>query len=102
MIKLNSKGMKEDFGVGIAFNIISGLVQFFYNRLLLTEYRQDDSAGRQNLFHYPANKYYSPINFEPDGLLKQMIEIAKELFLLFPSQPADLFYPFGLCDRARF
>src|SRR5678815_5447852 len=36
VIKLNSKGMKEDLGVGIAYYIIGGPVQFFYNCLLLT------------------------------------------------------------------
>jgi hypothetical protein len=37
VIKLNSKGMKEDLGVGIAFYIICSPVQFFYNCLLLTD-----------------------------------------------------------------
>src|SRR6187200_183947 len=37
MIKLNSECMKEDLGVGIAFYVISSPVQFFYNRLLLTD-----------------------------------------------------------------
>ena len=37
MVELYGKGMKQHFGIGIPFNIVSGFVQLFNNGLLLAD-----------------------------------------------------------------
>ena len=37
MVQLNAEGVKEYFAVGIAFNVVAGLVEFLYNGFLLAD-----------------------------------------------------------------
>jgi hypothetical protein len=101
MIKLNSKGMKEDLGVGIAFYIIGSPVQFLDNGLLLTDIGKLVQPVSK-IFFVIRQMNIAAHDLRPDGLLEQVIEISKELFLLFSSEPACFFHPFGLGDRAGF
>ena len=93
--------MKEDLGVGIAFYIICSPVQFFYNCLLLTDIGKTVQPISK-VFFIIRQVNIATYDLRSDGLLEQMIEISKELFLLFSSESTRLFQPFGLGDRASF
>src|SRR6185312_9290851 len=85
--------MKLDLGVSVAFDIISGPVEFFYHGLLLVNACDAIEAIGKILFGFGQINIVTH-QFEPDGLFKKMIEIAKKLFLFFAAKATDLFYHF--------
>ena len=81
MVQLNGEGMKQHFCIGIALNIISGIIQFVYDRFLLwdaahfIEFKGKACCGliaSASIFNDP----------QPYSIFEQMDKIFQELLLL--------------------
>jgi len=81
--------MEEHFGVCVALYKIGGFIELFYNGLLLA-YGSNFVEALCKIFFGVCNANVLAENAKAYALLKQMSEVAKELFVFVFSRPSLL------------
>jgi hypothetical protein len=101
VVDLKSQGVEQHLGVGIAFDVVNGLVHFLGQRLELLD--ADDSIQfARDLGLFGTYGRGGAGGLHPDGRFQHMVDVAEVLFLFFAPQFADFFHPFQLSGGAGF
>src|SRR5689334_9428318 len=93
--------MKENFGVGIPLDVVTGPVELLNYGFLLGYIGNTVESIRKILIIF--NHIYTVTHdFTANGLFQQVGKITNELLLFLTSQTAYFLYPLGLGYRPGF